>query len=110
MAFQLMSSKEQQAEFKLKKELDFSYQTLEGIRFRVNAGLEKGEISLALRRVALEIPTLEQLGLPQICQDLALKEAGFGAGYRSDWQRQINNPGSNDRISQSTGCPPDYHH
>ena len=77
VAFQLMTSKEQQAEFNLKKELDFSYQTQAGVRFRVNAGLQKGEISLALRRVALEIPTLEQLGLPSICQDLALKKQGL---------------------------------
>ena len=77
VAFQFITSKEQQTEFSLKKELDFSYQTLEGIRFRVNAGLQKGEISLALRRVALEIPTLEQLGLPLICQDLSLKKQGL---------------------------------
>ncbi len=77
VAFQFITSKEQQAEFNLKKELDFSYQTQEGIRFRVNAGLQKGEISLALRRVALEIPTLEQLGLPLICQDLSLKKQGL---------------------------------
>ncbi|MCK5794434.1 MAG: type IV pilus twitching motility protein PilT [Anaerolineales bacterium] len=77
VAFQLMTSKEQQAEFNQKKELDFSYQTQVGVRFRVNAGLQKGEISLALRRVALEIPTLEQLGLPSICQDLALKKQGL---------------------------------
>ncbi|MCD6424333.1 MAG: type IV pilus twitching motility protein PilT [Anaerolineales bacterium] len=77
VAFQLMTSKEQQAEFNQKKELDFSYQTQSGVRFRVNAGLQKGEISLALRRVALEIPSLEQLGLPSICQDLALKKQGL---------------------------------
>ncbi|TFG50394.1 MAG: type IV pilus twitching motility protein PilT [Anaerolineales bacterium] len=77
VAFQLITSKEQQDEFNLKKELDFSYQTQEGVRFRVNASLQKGEISLALRRVSLKIPSLEQLGLPQICRDLALKKQGL---------------------------------
>jgi len=76
-AFQAMTSKEQQNEFNQKKELDFSYQTQGGVRFRVNAGLQKGQISLALRRVALDIPSLEQLGLPPICQELALKQQGL---------------------------------
>lgn len=76
-AFQLMISKEQLEEFKLKKELDFSYQTQAGIRFRVNAALEKSQLSLVLRRVNRLIPTLEQLGLPPICQDLALKKQGL---------------------------------
>ncbi len=76
-AFQAITTKEQQAEFNLKKELDFSYQTQCNIRFRVNAAYQKNEIYLALRRVALDIPNLEQLGLPKICQDLALKKQGL---------------------------------
>ncbi|MCJ7715376.1 MAG: hypothetical protein MUO54_02495, partial [Anaerolineales bacterium] len=75
-AFEAMTSKQQQDDFYNTKELDFSYQTSEGIRFRVNASWQKGEISLALRRVAQEIPSLEVLGLPEICKDLALKKQG----------------------------------
>jgi twitching motility protein PilT len=76
-AFAAMTNKDQQDEFQLTKELDFSYQTKAGIRFRVNAGYQRGEISLALRRVAMQIPSIEELGLPAICQDLALQKQGL---------------------------------
>ena len=75
--FQTMVSEHQQQEFQKKKELDFSYQTQQGTRFRVNASFQKGEISLALRKVAREIPSLEQLGLPPVCRELALKTQGL---------------------------------
>ncbi len=76
-AFQAMTTQDQQDDFQNDKDLDFSHQTQGGIRFRVNASLQKGEISLALRRVAQEIPSLDSLGLPEICQDLALKKQGL---------------------------------
>jgi twitching motility protein PilT len=76
-AFQAMTTQDQQDDFQDNKELDFSYQTRQGVRFRVNASQQKGEISLALRRVAQEIPSLELLGLPEICKDLALKKQGL---------------------------------
>ena len=76
-AFQAMTTQDQQDDFQNDKDLDFSHQTQGGIRFRVNASLQKGEISLALRRVAQEIPSLESLGLPDICQDLALQKQGL---------------------------------
>ncbi|MCK4490941.1 MAG: Flp pilus assembly complex ATPase component TadA, partial [Anaerolineales bacterium] len=76
-AFQAMTTQSQQDDFQNNKDLDFSHQTQGGIRFRVNASLQKGEISLALRQVAQEIPSLESLGLPEICQALALKKQGL---------------------------------
>jgi twitching motility protein PilT len=76
-AFKSMTSKEQQEEFYLKKELDFSYQTEQSIRFRVNASIQKGMISLALRRVSMEIPGIDELGLPSICEELALNKQGL---------------------------------
>jgi twitching motility protein PilT len=76
-AFQAMTTQSQQEDFHNNKELDFSHQTRQGVRFRVNASLQKGEISLALRQVAQEIPSLDSLGLPEICQALALKKQGL---------------------------------
>ncbi len=76
-AFKSMTSKEQQEEFQHKKELDFSYQTEGGVRFRVNASYQKGLISLALRRVSMNIPSIDELGLPHICEELALNKQGL---------------------------------
>ena len=75
--FQAMTDPAQQEEFLESKELDFSYQHGDSQRFRVNASLQMGELSLALRRVTQDIPALDSLGLPAICQQLALKKQGL---------------------------------
>jgi len=75
--FNSMTSKTQQSEFQETGELDFSYQTETDLRFRINASQQRGEISLALRRVSLNIPTIDELHLPEICKTLALKSQGL---------------------------------
>jgi twitching motility protein PilT len=75
--FNSMTSKTQQSDFQETGELDFSYQTETNLRFRVNASQQRGEISLALRRVSLDIPTIDELHLPEICKTLALKSQGL---------------------------------
>jgi twitching motility protein PilT len=58
-------------------EVDFSY-SLPGLkRFRANAYRQRGTYSVSLRLVDSEIPTFEQLGLPPILKDLALKNSGL---------------------------------
>lgn len=58
-------------------ELDFSL-ALPGLdRFRVNVHLQKGSVEAAFRRIPLEIPTIEGLGLPQIIAELARKSNGL---------------------------------
>jgi twitching motility protein PilT len=75
--FQAMTSDQQQEEFKRNYELDFSYQTSENMRFRINAGQQRGRISLSFRRVTMHIPSIEELDLPPICEELALKKRGL---------------------------------
>jgi len=58
-------------------ELDFSL-ALPGIdRFRVNIHQQRGSVEAALRRVPLEIPGIDSLGLPSIVTDLARKSNGL---------------------------------
>lgn len=58
-------------------ELDFSL-ALPGLdRFRVNIHQQKGSVEAAFRRVPLEIPGIESLGLPSIVTDLARKPNGL---------------------------------
>jgi twitching motility protein PilT len=58
-------------------ELDFSL-ALPGLdRFRVNVHMQKGSVEAAFRRIPLEIPSVEQLGLPPIVLDLARKPNGL---------------------------------
>jgi len=89
-----ITSEEQRSSFYQERELDFSYDPPDIGRFRVNAYMQLGTIGIAFRWVRIEIPTLEKLGLPLICQDLALKRDGMiiltgptVAGNQQHWQQ-----------------------
>jgi len=72
-----ITSPEERESFRQRLELDFSY-TVPGIgRVRCNAGLQQGTVSLALRLLPSVIPTVEELGLPQVCNDLVLRPRGL---------------------------------
>lgn len=58
-------------------ELDFSYQLENLSRFRMNAFFQREAISLVARVIPKNIPTLEQLNMPTVLQDLALKPYGM---------------------------------
>lgn len=51
--------------------LDLSYGVTEEERFRVNLFRQRGFVSLVARRVNTEIPTIEQLNLPQTLKKIA---------------------------------------
>jgi len=63
--------------FERELELDFSL-ALPGLdRYRINIHLQKGTVEGAFRRVPLEIPSIQDLGLPPIVIDLARKPNGL---------------------------------
>ena len=63
--------------FERTRELDFSY-GVKGIgRFRVNVYRQRGSVGAALRAIADDIPTYEQLGLPPILRELSRKQSGL---------------------------------
>lgn len=57
-------------------ELDFAYSMPGGGRLRCNACQQQGAISLAFR-LPPAIPTIDELGLPQICKDLITLPRGL---------------------------------
>lgn len=58
-------------------DIDLSY-SVKGLgRFRINAYKQRGTYGLAIRSVALKIPSLDELGLPEILKDLAMKTRGL---------------------------------
>ena len=59
------------------KEVDFSYEHAEGIRFRGNGFFQRRGISIALRHIPNEIRTFEQLTLPPILESFAFRPQGF---------------------------------
>jgi len=60
-----------------KKELDFSHQISTGDRFRVNIHWEKGNIGLSARAIPAEIPTMEEIAMPEIVYDLCNLDRGL---------------------------------
>lgn len=59
-------------------ECDFAIALEDGsCRFRVNVFRQRGEVGMVLRRIPSEIPTVEQLGLPEILNELILQKRGL---------------------------------
>jgi twitching motility protein PilT len=75
--FDDISTEEQKRIFNKNWELDFSYTVPEIGRFRVNVYMQTGTISMVFRWVRRTIPTIEQLGLPAVCKELAKKREGM---------------------------------
>lgn len=76
-AFQQITSEKERADFHHRMELDFGYTLPDVGRLRCNAAKQRGTLTLTIRLIPLVIPTLEELGLPDICQDLIMKPRGL---------------------------------
>jgi len=63
--------------FKTELEVDFAYVLPGGGRGRCNACWQQGSISLVIRLLAEKIPTVEALGLPDICKELITRPRGL---------------------------------
>lgn len=72
-----MITKEEYEKFLNEKELDFSYSYKDKVRFRVNAYYQKGYIGVAMRLIPVNIKKFEELALPPVLQEFAMKEQGF---------------------------------
>jgi twitching motility protein PilT len=68
---------EQRKRFEIEHEVDFSYQHKAGVRFRGNGFIQQGNVSIALRLIANEIRSLQELGLPPILETFAELQQGF---------------------------------
>ncbi len=58
-------------------ELDFSYQLARIARFRVNVFRDKGNCAMAFRQIPQKIPTLKDLNLPSILEELTRLPRGL---------------------------------
>ncbi len=67
----------QRAEFEADNEVDLAFAVGDLARFRVNAFLQRGSVSLVMRTIPHEIKTVEQLQLPPVIGELADEERGI---------------------------------
>jgi twitching motility protein PilT len=63
--------------FQNSHELDFKYIMPDGTSLRCNAAQERGQLSLSIRLLPPNVPTLDELQLPEICKKLARLERGL---------------------------------
>ena len=64
-------------EFLKSGDLDFGYSVPKLARFRVNVMKQRGTCAMVIRKIPAEIPSLEELGLPEICRTLSDKPRGL---------------------------------
>lgn len=76
MAHHIMNKKQKEL-FEEVGELDTSYEIAGVGRFRVNIFKQRGSVAMAFRLVSEEIPSPEDLGLPQSVVDLYQKKRGL---------------------------------
>jgi twitching motility protein PilT len=68
---------EQIQRFETELELDFSYQLARIARFRVNVFRDKGNCATAFRQIPAKIPTIKDLGLPMVLEELTRLPRGL---------------------------------
>ncbi len=107
--FKQITSQEQRIIYDKKRELDFAYSIPGLARFRVSALQQRGTISLAFRLVPINTPSIDELGLPQICKELILKPRGLilvtgpaGSGKSTTLAAMINHLNKNEYRSVIT--------
>ena len=74
--YRILSS-EQQKQFELKRQLDFSHSIPGLARFRVNVYFQRESIGAAFRLIPAELKTLEELGMPSTLHLLTDKPRGL---------------------------------
>ncbi|MFH2139127.1 MAG: PilT/PilU family type 4a pilus ATPase [Candidatus Omnitrophota bacterium] len=68
---------EQIARFEKFRELDFAFSPNPELRFRVNVHVQRGNVEATFRVIMPDLKTLQELGLPTVVEDLALRKKGI---------------------------------
>jgi len=96
LAYSLLND-EQIRDFEINREMNLGF-TLSGVgRFRVNIFIQRSEVSMVIRYIKWDIPTIEQLGLPQILKKIVMNQTGLvlvvgstGSGKSTSLAAMIN--------------------
>jgi twitching motility protein PilU len=76
LAFSVMSEK-QKAAFREDKEMNLAVVLPNLGRFRVNVFYQRGSIGLVIRQIKFEIPTIDDLKLPEVMKDISMTMRGL---------------------------------
>ena len=75
--FHMLTDEAKLEAFRSEREVDFSYSVPGVARFRVNAFVQRGSVSLVCRAIPFEIKTAEELMLPPVIDEIADEERGL---------------------------------
>jgi twitching motility protein PilU len=70
-------SQEQWEEFQQKKEMNLALSLPQVSRFRVNVLRQRGSVALVVRKIKVEIPCFDSLGLPPVLKDVSMLKRGL---------------------------------
>jgi len=68
---------EQKNKLEINRDIDLSFGIEHLCRFRINIFYQRGSHAIAIRRIPHEIPTMEELGLPGIIKEFAIRPNGL---------------------------------
>jgi twitching motility protein PilT len=75
--FHMLTDEAKLESFRNDREVDFSYSIPGVARFRVNAFVQRGSVSIVCRAIPFQIKTAEELMLPQVIDEIADEERGL---------------------------------
>ena len=76
LAGELMNEK-QKADFASQMEMNLSAAVPNLGRFRVNVYKQRGTVGMVIRQITTDIPTIDQLGLPEVFKDISMTSRGL---------------------------------
>ncbi|MEA2331804.1 MAG: twitching motility protein PilT [Thermoleophilaceae bacterium] len=75
--YHMLTDEDKLESFRVEREVDFSYSIPGLARFRVNAFVQRGSVSLVCRAIPFQIKSAEELLLPPVIPEIADEERGL---------------------------------
>jgi len=76
LAYSILSD-EQIRDFEINREMNLGFTLADVGRFRVNIFIQRSEVSMVIRYIKWEIPSIDELGLPQVLKNIVMNKTGL---------------------------------
>jgi len=76
LVYSLLSD-EQISDFEINRELNLGFTLTDTGRFRANIFIQRSEVSMVIRYIKWDIPTLDELELPPVLKEIVMKKSGM---------------------------------
>ncbi len=100
LAYSLLDE-EQIRDFEINREMNLGFTLLNVGRFRVNIFFQRSEVSMVIRYIKWDIPSIDELGLPQVLKNIVMNKTGLvlvvgstGSGKSTTMAAMINHRNS----------------